>query len=425
MVNLKGIAFSTIIFAVIAIASVVIFLAIMNSIIPNFMGKSFCRVYQVILSLPLPKGLRPNIPGCSLFPATERVSLAEELSNVNILTDYLAKCWDKSQEGRGGQTFICYEIFIENVPMPFDETEVSKIIRSRGLCKKLPNNLIESTTTSTTTSSTTTTTILPTKKCPLDKLDITGVMQWNDGWPFSAYGRQSHSDDNWKVVDINAYYGSPIFAPESGSVIDFYYYSPSDISYGATIAIRGDSGTVYEMAHIIDPTITHIGQRVGMGENIGHLINLAEAMSESRNCDINLPETSRRCYKTHLHFDAFSGTYARNVEPATEGVTLSFLSTYCDLNRPVGNINPEFPKLPTINCAKITGNPNIQRCFMEKTSSTTTTTTSITTSTTLPAGTPFDCGNDNKLNWKIGIIGGQDMTVIIKYNSESGQIEVI
>jgi len=143
VVNLKGIAFNTIIFAIIAIASVVIFLAIMNSIIPNFMGKSLCKVYQAILSLPLPKGLRPNIPGCSLFPGIERISLAEELSNANILTDYLAKCWDKSQEGRGGQTFICYEIFMKNVPEAFDETWVTKLIRSRGLCKKLPNSLIE------------------------------------------------------------------------------------------------------------------------------------------------------------------------------------------------------------------------------------------------------------------------------------------
>ena len=108
------------IFAIIALVSVVIFLLILNSIIPNFIGRGLCNLYQIILSLPLPKQLKPPIPGCSMFPRMERIRIPEGMSTPTTLTNYITKCWEKSGEGKLGQTFICYELFLENVPIPIN-----------------------------------------------------------------------------------------------------------------------------------------------------------------------------------------------------------------------------------------------------------------------------------------------------------------
>lgn len=96
------------------------------------MGRALCKVYQIVLSLPLPRQLKPNIPGCSLFPTMKRVVLEEGLSNANILTNYVVDCWKDSQEGRGGQTFICYELFMEKVPDSFGGPDVISLLRARG-----------------------------------------------------------------------------------------------------------------------------------------------------------------------------------------------------------------------------------------------------------------------------------------------------
>ncbi|MEM5792912.1 MAG: hypothetical protein QXY45_00945 [Candidatus Aenigmatarchaeota archaeon] len=133
MIDLKGIALNTIIFTLIALASVVILLFIVNSIIPNFMGKSFCRVYQTIFSLPLTRKLQPNIPGCSLFPETKRIILKEGSCNPGNIAKYIKDCWEKSQQGRGGQTFICFELFMENVQSGFGEDDVKNLIDSQNL----------------------------------------------------------------------------------------------------------------------------------------------------------------------------------------------------------------------------------------------------------------------------------------------------
>jgi len=133
VIDLKGMALETVIFTLVALFSVVILLFKMNSMFPYFMGKSFCKVYQIIFSLPLPKNLKPNIPGCCLFPEESRVFLERDMCNPGTLSNYIEKCWEKSQEGRAGQTFICYEIFLESVTNRFGEDEVKNFIDSNEL----------------------------------------------------------------------------------------------------------------------------------------------------------------------------------------------------------------------------------------------------------------------------------------------------
>ncbi len=132
MINLKGVGFNLIIFSSLAIVSIVVFLLILNSIIPNFMGRSLCKVYHIIIAFPLPKQLKPHIPGCSLYPEMERIILEEESSNAQTLTYYIEKCWDKSQEGRSGQSFICYELFLKKVPREFNYENILTELKDEG-----------------------------------------------------------------------------------------------------------------------------------------------------------------------------------------------------------------------------------------------------------------------------------------------------
>jgi hypothetical protein len=125
VIDLKGIAFNIMIFVIIALVSVVIFLLILNSIIPNFLGRGLCKLYQIVLSLPLPKQLKAPIPGCSIFPKMERIRIPEGMATPTTLTNYITKCWEKSEEGKIGQTFICYELFLEKVPNPIIPSSVA------------------------------------------------------------------------------------------------------------------------------------------------------------------------------------------------------------------------------------------------------------------------------------------------------------
>jgi len=129
VIKVKGIALNTIVYALIALAVIVILLSILNSIIPNFIGKSFCKFYKLILMLPLPKQLKPEIPGCSIFPNMERVSLDQKVSTPIVLANYIDNCWEKSNEGKTGMTFICYELFMKKIEVPFNEEDIKSALK--------------------------------------------------------------------------------------------------------------------------------------------------------------------------------------------------------------------------------------------------------------------------------------------------------
>ena len=131
MIEVKGIALNTIIYTLIALAIVVILISILNSIIPNFIGKSFCKFYKVILTLPLSKHLKLEIPGCSIFPNMERVILDQKKSTPIVLANYIDDCWKKSNEGKTGMTFICYELFMKKIEVPFDEQNITSELKDQ------------------------------------------------------------------------------------------------------------------------------------------------------------------------------------------------------------------------------------------------------------------------------------------------------
>lgn len=139
---MKGITFNIIVFVLIALATIIIFLSIFNSITSNFLGKQFCKIYRVFDVLPLPKKLKPNVEGCSGFPIMKRIVLEKEMVNANTIMKFIKDCKEKSEEVIGSQTFICYEIFIKEV-QNLDEKNITRSIKENSLCEFLPNNIIE------------------------------------------------------------------------------------------------------------------------------------------------------------------------------------------------------------------------------------------------------------------------------------------
>lgn len=202
----------------------------------------------------------------------------------------------------------------------------------------------------------------PLYTCPLQTSDITGVMQWEDGFPFSSYSRNTHElpgiDPDWQAVDVNGYFGSSVYAATNGIIIGIEPTGDQFIPGGNSVTILGDDGSYYQTAHVTNVSL-NLNQRVNAGDPIGQLISYQDAIQ----CDINHEFTSPDCTKVHIHIAVYSG----QLENPTNSSTLTFLSQYCGLDKPISR-NAEFPDLPTINCAKITGNSNIGRCFMQKSS---------------------------------------------------------
>jgi hypothetical protein len=228
--------------------------------------------------------------------------------------------------------------------------------------------------------------------CPLNISDITGVMQWNDGWPLSVYGRASHGGNgnfnSWQVVDVNGYYNSSVYAPVNGLVAAVIDNGSAYIPRDQTLGISGDDGRYYELTHNQE-VFAGVNQRVSVGEKIGRLVSKQEAETYNKQCDLSKEFTApfAECIKVHLHFAVYRGS-AYDQPFSGGGETLQFLQNYCHLIRPPGS-NPEFPDLPTLNCAKIAGNLNINLCFMEKSSPPPPTATSRPTATPTLLPTPF------------------------------------
>ncbi len=200
--------------------------------------------------------------------------------------------------------------------------------------------------------------------CVLSVDNITGVQQWNDGFPFSYYNRQTHCLDGncqqWQVVDVNGFFGSQVYAPVDGQVVYISAHVDSYIPGGQEISILGDDGLYYSIAHVTNISVG-LTARVSAGQRIGQLVTYDKVNKLGRLCDLGVDETTRTCVKPHAHFTVFKGEDFNHPAP-DGGRTLLFLRELCRLTRVV-NDKPEFPHLPTVNCAIIQDNPNIKRCF--------------------------------------------------------------
>ena len=111
-------------------------------------------------------------------------------------------------------------------------------------------------------------------------------------------------------IDFGVYYGAPITASMSGTVIYAYndgYFSKSDLrwTYGTYVVIDHGNGYLTYYAHLKSKTVS-VGDRVSQGDIIGYSGNSGRVSPS--------PTTSNPYAGTHLHFEIrkyISGSYVR------------------------------------------------------------------------------------------------------------------
>ena len=114
-------------------------------------------------------------------------------------------------------------------------------------------------------------------------------------------------------IDFGVYYGEPILAVMSGTVIYAYndgYYSKSNVlwTYGTFVVIEHENGTRTYYAHLSGKTVS-AGDTVRQGQVIGYSGNTGRVSPA--------PTASNRYAGTHLHFEVrvySRGTYIK-VDP--------------------------------------------------------------------------------------------------------------
>jgi hypothetical protein len=154
---MKGISFKVIVDIIIAIFAIIVFVFILKSIVPGFYGQSLCRIYEVVQSIPLPDFLKPSISECSTVYKTEKVTIEESDAGViadRLLEKYILTCW-KEKAGctretgtnpfpcKVGVTFSCYDITIRSIVGSITEQQINNMMKSRGYCDTLPNNVLD------------------------------------------------------------------------------------------------------------------------------------------------------------------------------------------------------------------------------------------------------------------------------------------
>lgn len=130
----------------IALVAVVVIFSIFKTFLPAATGSGICKFYQVILTLPLPSFLKPNVQQCNIQPETERINLADTDSSkvAEDIDTYIYKCWhEKANDGTSGVTFLCYELYFDNISGSVSEKDVTTVHASKGYCSQLANNFLD------------------------------------------------------------------------------------------------------------------------------------------------------------------------------------------------------------------------------------------------------------------------------------------
>ena len=142
----KGVAFKVVAEILIAIVAAFVILSIFQSLLPSTGEPALCRIYRVILALPIPASIKPTIKECTIQPETERFVLTETEKSkiVDSLAENMMKCWhEKANDGKSGITFICYEIFLKRIDGEIKEEDIAASFQQKGYCNVLPNNFLD------------------------------------------------------------------------------------------------------------------------------------------------------------------------------------------------------------------------------------------------------------------------------------------
>jgi len=130
----------------IALIAVWIIFSVFTSMRSGYSNSVMCRIYGVIQVIPLPSNLKYMPTECFTSPKMETVVIEQTDANsvAAEIKDYLVKCWkEKSNEGKYGVTFECYEIFVKNVNSLITEADITNLLKTKGYCSSLPNNFLD------------------------------------------------------------------------------------------------------------------------------------------------------------------------------------------------------------------------------------------------------------------------------------------
>jgi hypothetical protein len=141
----KGMEFKLLADIVIALVAVWVIFNIFQIMAPDFVSSSVCKFYQVILAIPLPDQMKPSLAQCSFNPVQEHVDI--EIDNTDstklAIAQKIEDCWQKADNGKSGQTFICYDFYIRIISKEITEADVTQLIKNEGKCDSLPNNYLD------------------------------------------------------------------------------------------------------------------------------------------------------------------------------------------------------------------------------------------------------------------------------------------
>jgi len=142
----KGIALKFVAEVIIAIVAAFVVLSIFQSLLPSTSTSILCRIYRVILALPIPASIKPTITECTIQPITERfvVSDTEKDKIVENLATNALRCWqEKADDGKLGITFICYELLLKKSDADITESDFATFLKQKGYCDALPDNFLD------------------------------------------------------------------------------------------------------------------------------------------------------------------------------------------------------------------------------------------------------------------------------------------
>ncbi|MBN2094662.1 MAG: hypothetical protein JW727_01310 [Candidatus Aenigmarchaeota archaeon] len=135
-------AFKTIAELIVALFAVAFFLLIIEGMLPGATGNTFCGIGNAISALPIPHHLKPSLDQCGLKHTSARQELQYPLDDATLL-QYAEECWENNDEGMGGMTYTCYELFVWEVSGTITEETFTSLLEERGLCDTIPNNFLD------------------------------------------------------------------------------------------------------------------------------------------------------------------------------------------------------------------------------------------------------------------------------------------
>jgi hypothetical protein len=136
------IAFKTIAELVVALFAVAFFLIIIEGMLPGATGNTFCGIGNSISSLPLPSYLKPTLGQCGVKILSKKQVIDGPFTEA-ILSQYVMQCWKDNDEGHGGVTHDCFELFVIDVKGTVTESSFADYQISKNLCASLPDNYLE------------------------------------------------------------------------------------------------------------------------------------------------------------------------------------------------------------------------------------------------------------------------------------------